>query len=161
MIYGAINNKGEKYYTDLKKVFHAIDNKQNDYNWLITDCVCYPQNMEIKNLLSKKYLYITGENLTKLVAKENFQWVWAVLSGFEKCIELSDILKYDLPYADEYKGFWEKPLSLQHPLAHIEIVCWDSSLTLFLSEDKKLVNSFLDAFLYSENLEDYIDSYSE
>ena len=44
MVYGAINEKGEKYYTYLKKVFDAIDNKQKEYNWLITDCECYPNN---------------------------------------------------------------------------------------------------------------------
>lgn len=32
MVYGAINKKEEKYYTYLKKVFDAIDNKQKDYN---------------------------------------------------------------------------------------------------------------------------------
>ena len=44
MVYGAVNRKGEKYYTYLKKLFDAINNKQLDYNWLITDCTCYPEN---------------------------------------------------------------------------------------------------------------------
>ena len=44
MVYGAINEKGERYYTDLNKVFDFINNKQVEYNWLITDCDCYPYN---------------------------------------------------------------------------------------------------------------------
>ena len=35
---------------DIEKVFDAIDNKQNEYNWLITDCECYPNDKKIKEL---------------------------------------------------------------------------------------------------------------
>lgn len=157
VVYGAINEKGEKYYTYLKKVFDAIDNKQKEYNWLITDCVCYPNDPEIKELLSKKYCWLSGEKLTEIVNQEEFQWIWAVLSGFDKSVKLSDILKYDLPYADGYSGFWKKPLTLQHPLSKIEIVPWDSSLTLFFSDVEELVTSFMSGFRYSQNLEDYIE----
>lgn len=157
MIYGAIDEKSEKYYTDLKKVFDAISNKQLEYNWLITYCECYPVDPETDSLLNKDYCWITGEELTELVSKERFQWVWAVLSGFDKDITLSDVLKYSFPYADGYKGFWQKPLSIQHPLAHIEIVPWDSSLTLLFCDDKSVVDCFLNAFPYSENLENYLD----
>ena len=44
MVYGAINEKGEKYYTFLPKLFDAIDNAQLAYNWLITACDCNRQN---------------------------------------------------------------------------------------------------------------------
>ena len=81
-------------------------------------------------------------------------------SYFDKSVELADVLKYDLPYADGYTGFWNKPLTLQHPLSKIEIVPWDSSLTLILSENKELVSSFMRSFPYSQNLEDYIDKTS-
>ena len=158
MVYGAFNRSGEKYYTYLKKVFNAIDNKQKDYNWLITNCECYPNNQQIKELLNKEYSWVSGEKLTEIVNQEDFQWIWAVLSGFDKNIELSEILKYDLPYADGYKGFWEKTLTLQHPLAKVEIVPWDGSMTLVLSENKEIVNSFMSYFPYSERLEDYIES---
>ena len=157
MVYGAINKKGEKHYTCLKRVFDAIDNKQKEYNWLITDCECYPNNQKTEKLQNKEYCWLSGEELTEIVNQEDFLWIWAVLSGFDKSVELSDVLKYDLPYADGYKGFWKKPLTLQHPLAKIEIVPWDSSLTLVLSEKKEIVNSFMEAFPYSENLEDYIE----
>ena len=160
VVYGAINEKGEKYYTFLNKVFDAIGNKQKEYNWLITDCECYPQNQKIKELLNNEYCWLSGEELTEVVNHEDFQWIWAVLSGFDKSIELSEILKYDLPYADGYTGFWNKPLTLQHPVSKIEIVAWDSSLTLTLSEDKELVSSFMRCFPYSQNLEDYINKTS-
>ena len=107
MIYGAINDKGEAYFTDLKKVFDSIGNRQTEYNWLITDCVCYPNNPKTNAMLSKQYCWISGEDLTSLVRTENFQWIWAVLCGFDKATTLSEILEYSLPYADGYEGFFD------------------------------------------------------
>nr|WP_294573825.1 hypothetical protein [uncultured Anaerostipes sp.] len=37
MVYGAMNEKDESWYTQMGKVFEAINNKQKEYNWLITD----------------------------------------------------------------------------------------------------------------------------
>ena len=81
MIYGAISEKDERYYTYLKKVFEAIGNVQQDYNWLITDCECCPRNIETEKLLNAEYCWITGEQLTEIVLEEDFQWIWAVLSA--------------------------------------------------------------------------------
>ena len=157
MVYGAINRKGEKYYTYLKKLFDAINNKQLEYNWLITDCTCYPENPKIDAMLRKDYCWLTGEELTDLVAQEDFQWVWGILSAFDKSVELSDILKHNLPYAEDYEGFWSKPVSMQHPLAKIEIVPWDSSMTMIFSDDKGIIDSFRAAYPYSEDFEEYIE----
>ena len=159
MVYGAINKNGEENYTNLKKVFDAINNKQLKYNWLITDCICYPDNPKTDEMLSKEYCWLSGEELTDLVTKEEFQWIWAVLSAFDKGVSLSEVLKYNLPYADGYRGFWEKPLTMQHPLAKIEIVPWDSTLTLIYSVDKNTVDDFKRYFGKSQDLEEYIDSF--
>ena len=156
MIYGAINEKGKAYYTNLKKVFDSIGNRQTEYNWLITDCVCYPDNPKTDAMLSKQYCWISGEDLTSLVHTENFQWIWAVLCGFDKTIDLSEILEYSLPYADGYEGFWKMPLTMQHPLAKIEIVPWDGSLTLIFSRNKDIIDDFMQYHPQSKNLEDYI-----
>jgi hypothetical protein len=78
-----------------------------------------------------------------------------VLSGFEKNVTFDEVLKYNLPYANDYDGFWNNPVSIQHPLASVEIVPWDSSLTLVISKDEKLVNDFMKAFPLSEDLENY------
>lgn len=157
MVYGAINEKGEKYFTYIDRVFEAINNKQMDYNWLITDCVCYPKDPKIDEMLNRKYCWMSGEELTALVTKDNFQWIWAVLSAFDKSVELTEVLKYDLPYADGYPGFWETPINIQHPLAQMEIVPWDSSLTLLFSKNKEDVDAFLKYYPHSEPLEDYIN----
>ena len=77
--------------------------------------------------------------------------LFAVLSGFEKDITLDEVLSYPLPSAD-YEGFWQLPLSIQHPLATVEIVPFDSSYTLVLSKDEQLISDYRSAFPKSEDL---------
>ena len=156
MVYGAVNAKGEKYYTYLKKLFDAIGNKQQDFNWLITDCVCYPDNPKTDAMLSKNYCWITGDELTELVRQEDFQWIWAVLSGFDKTVPLEEVLKYDLPRAEDYNGFWNRPISIQHPLARVEIVPWDSTMTMIFSDDKSIIDRFRAAYPSCEDFEAYL-----
>ena len=157
-MYGAILEKGEDYYTCLYKIFSGINMVQKNYNWLITDIVSYPKTKEYEDLFSKEYCWISGEELTKILEKEDFQWIWGVLSGFDKNIDIEEVLKYSLPYADGYEGFWENPLSLQHPLASIEIVAWDSSLSLVISKNKQIIDNIRLVFPLSEDLEVYNES---
>lgn len=156
MVYGAINAKGEKYYTYMKKLFDAIGNRQTEFNWLITDCICYPDNPKTDAMLSKNYCWITGDELTELVRQEDFQWIWAVLSGFDKTVALEEVLKYDLPKAEDYNGFWNRPISMQHPLARVEIVPWDSTMTMIFSDDKRIIDRFRAAYPFSEDFEAYL-----
>ena len=151
---GAILEKGETFYTDMSRVFNAINNIQNDYNWLITDFEAY-LNIKLAEL-DADYIWLTGNELTEIVEKTaGFQWVWAVLSGFPKNVTKEQALQYSLPYADGYVGFWKNPVTLQHPLAIIEIVPWDSSLVLVMSKDDQIVNDFLEFMACAEDLELY------
>ena len=152
MVYGAILEKGERFYTYLSKVFTAIEGTQTKYNWLITDCVCYPQSPDIAAMLSQEFCWLSGDRLTSIVQKEDFQWIWGVLSGFDPDISREDVLRYPLPYADEYGGFWKNPLSIQHPLASTEIVAWDSGSTMLFSKRKEIVNAFRNYFPLSEDM---------
>ena len=152
---GAILRRGEEYYTHMSKVFAAIKDEQLKYNWLITDCICYPQNAKYTELLSQEYAWITGEELTHMIDREDFQWIWGVLSGFMKNITLEDVLKYKLPYADGFTGFWESTLNIQHPLADIEIVPWDSSLVLAISRNNILIDNFMNYFPLAQDLTTY------
>ena len=108
-------------------------------------------------MLSKDYCWISGEDLTDLIAQEDFQWIWAVLSAFDKSVVLEDVLKYDLPRVEDYDGFWRKPISMQHPLARIEIVPSDSTMTMIFSDDKSIIDSFRASYPLSEDFEVYLD----
>ncbi len=152
---GIILDKGPKYFTYLKEIFEAIGNEQNNYNWLITDFECYPQLNEHVEIFSKSYCWITGEELTKIANIENFQWVWGVLSGFDKKFTKEEVLKHSFPEADGYTGFWKNPISIQHPMAEVEIVPWDGALTLLISNNEKVIQSFKEEFPLSRDLEEY------
>lgn len=159
MVFGAINEIGEKYFTYIDRVFEAINNKQMDYNWLITDCECYPKDPKIDEMLNRKYCWMSGEELTALVTKDNFQWIWAVLSGFEKSIDLSEVLKYDLPKCKDNYNMWKTPITMQHPLAQIEIVPFDGSGTLLFSRNEEIIDAFRNYFQFSKKFEEYLEEY--
>jgi hypothetical protein len=151
-VQSVILDKGESSYTDMEKIFRVIENEQIKYNWLITNCECYTENEKIDELFSKEYLWISGEELTEVIAKVNIQFIWGVFSGFPKEITLEEVLKHELPFADGYRQYWVDNVIVQHPLADIEIVAWDSSLTLFISKDDELVEKFRRGFPLSEDL---------
>ena len=152
---GIIIDEGEKYFTFLKKIFKSINDVQKKYNWLITSYECYPQNTKYVEKLSEEYCWITGEDLTEMVEKEDFQWVWGVFSAFSKDVTEEEILQYKLPRADGYDGFWKSPVSIQHPLAEIEIVAWDSSLTIFISKDNAIADGIIKNNPLAKDLEEY------
>ena len=152
MVYGAILEKGERFYTRLLGILQAIEPLREPFNWLITDCECFPNDPKADELFSREYCFLSGEELTALLKQDDFQWIWGVFSAFEKDVSLEEILTYPLPFADHNPAFWKNPLTIQHPLAQIEIVAFDSSLTLFLSRRKLHVDLFRNAFPESEDL---------
>ena len=158
MVYGAIYEPSSAAFLRLKNVFCAVDNIQLSYNWLITDCSCYPRDPKVDEMLSTEYCWLSGEELTNLVEEDDFEWMWAVLSAFDKSVSLGEVLKYDLPYADGYRGFWEKPFTFQHPLAKMEIVQWHGCFTLVFSESEAVIGNFRRYYPQSRNLEAHIDS---
>jgi hypothetical protein len=155
MVNGIILEKGNLSYTHLSYVFDAIKNAQLNYNWLITDCVCYPRTKRFEELFSQEYCWLSGEELTKIIDEEDFQFIWADLCGFDKTIVLEKVLSYPLPLSDEYEGFWKNPVSRQHPLATMEIVPWDSSLVLVISKEEKILSDFKKYFPICEDLVSY------
>ncbi len=155
MIYGLIDSKNHKIYTQLKRVFKAINNEQKNYNWLLTDCECYPSTPDIEEMLNKEYCWISGDELTDIIEKEDFQWIWGAIFGFEKDIPLSDVLSYPLPFAQGYIGYFKNPVSLQHPLASIEIVSCDSSYMLLISRNKEIFDKYMIAYPKCQDLSQF------
>ena len=128
---------------------------QRNYNWLITGHECYPQNKMYAEMLSKKYCWITGDEFTEMLENEDFQWIWGVFSAFPKNIIKEDVLTYELPKADGYKELWQNPISIQHPFAEIEIIAWDSSMTVVISKNDDIVDLLSKDYLITEDLEYY------
>lgn len=142
----------------MKEIFCFIEGVE-EYNWLITNIECFPRNKEIAQFLQRDYCWITGEQLLKLVHKEDFQWIWGVFSAFQKDIEYNMILRHPLPFADGYIGFWQNPITIQHPLADMEIVSWDGSLILVISKQNKIIDKLIKEKKHTLDLEKYNDNY--
>ena len=67
MVYGAILEKGESWYTYMGKIFRAIGDAQKNYNWLISDADCFPMTPEFSELLARESCWLTGEALTAML----------------------------------------------------------------------------------------------
>ena len=152
---GVVIQQGEEHFTYLKKLFHLIDNVQKRYNWLITAHECYPQNPVYAKRLSADYCFMTGEDLTEMIENEDFLWIWGVFSAFPKNISKNEILKYELPWADGNEQIWKNPVTLQHPLSKIEIIAWDSTLTVLISKSDEVVETLRENNRFAEDLEEY------
>jgi hypothetical protein len=147
----AILEEGKTYFTDLLDVFEGVNNIQCNYKWLITGYECYPTSKKNEEIFSSEYVIIDGQELTELLKLDNFQWIWGVFSAFDKNIKNEKILDFELPYANENEKLWES-VSLQHPLAEIEIVAWDSSKTLIFSRNDAVVDLFKNKFHLAKQL---------
>lgn len=143
------NNK-----SSLTQVLNCINNFEQ-YSCLITNIECYPEDEEISRILNGEYCWIEGKELQRLLTKEDFQWIWGVISVFPKDVALAEMLEYKYPYADGYKGFWENPIKLQHPLAISEIVVWDGTLMLLISKNDETVNMLMEKNIFAKDLEEY------
>lgn len=161
-----INSRQIPFYTDLKLVFESINNIQSEYNWLLTglelnwipdDLLEYvKQNLAFEeNGYGNTKLWMTGEQLTRLVHRYEIQFIWGMLMGFEKS-EAVDVGALAMQfYSNAYEGWWQLESTMQHPKAKIEIICWDSTLTLFLSKDQTVVESFKAYFKDAKDLDEY------
>ncbi|MBQ1681710.1 MAG: hypothetical protein II067_05805, partial [Agathobacter sp.] len=108
MVYGVIDKESCRHYTYLKSILDAIENRQVEYNWLITDTeiVAHSSRLDALNtsvhwkhedgkpiaISAPDYYFLSGEELTKIISEDDSQWIWGVLSGFEKSIPLDEIL---------------------------------------------------------------------
>ncbi len=144
------------YFTDLRLLFQALNNRQLEFNWLITDLTCnfYPPELQ-PALYVPGNLWFSGEELTRLVQQYEIQFEWGVLSGFPAHVVLDlDGLEVE-PYADGNGALWSAEARIQHPLAEVEIICWDSSAVLFRSQDMDLITRFQAFFPDAVDLDRY------
>ena len=153
-VHGMIIEKGEKYCTDLDKLLGALDGIPLNYKWLVSYPECSTFTKETHDLFEKKYCILSGEELTA-AAKDAYQFIWGTFSAFAPDTPDEEILKYPLPENDMYPGFWKLPLTIQHPLAQIEIVAFDSSLTLVLTKDIVLPEKFRQVYPLSQDLAEH------
>ena len=103
-----------------------------DYLWLISDIEAYPRKKDYQELLDNNmYLLLTTKDLVAMLDDDDFQWIWAVFSAIPSSYQKEEILKFDLPYVEnfedgKYNPHLDEP-KLQHPYAEFELYAVDSS----------------------------------
>ena len=150
MIYAAEVRKGERYYTFLPKLFDVIDNAQMQYNWLITACEFNAANPIEDEYFARGYCWISGKELTSIVRENDIQWIWGILSGFDKDIPFEKVMAHPLP--DFIDGADIR--TIIHPLSKVQIIAFDSSGTQFFSTEAALVSKFRAGYPQSEDITD-------
>lgn len=150
--FGAILERGERFYTDLSRVFRGIGGFPAGYHWLITDM---DLNMDDPNLY-RDYLWWDSEELSEFQKKFEPQWIWGMICGFPPGVSLEEVLRSPLPRCSnvgDAEMYFHNPISMQHPLSEIEIFAYDSSAVYLLSRREEITKRFRAAFPLSEDLE--------
>lgn len=124
------NSKFVDFHTYLDPIFDAGPELAG-FTYLVSD-------LEVGFSSDRRLLHspivITGHELKKIVDGEKVQFVWAVLSAFTHAPKMPG----KPPYADGNPGFWHGSPEPQIPDASFEIVCFDSSATLFIGVDESI-----------------------
>jgi hypothetical protein len=138
-------------HTDIKLIFDALEGRQREFNWLITEHECYCWTSD-KDIFNEGIVFLSGDELTDIVTHNSIQFVWGILSAFDKS---TDIDINNMSLIPTFDGEWKyegENVHTQHPLAIAEIVCVDSSYTIFLSKDEDLSNKFLRHYSDAQDL---------
>ena len=132
-----IINRGLEYYTDMSIILNPIQEYLQDYNFLITDIEC--NHCPDKRInYEEDYLFISPNEILDIVNANEIQFIWGVFSAIPKQISLDEILKYELPYSEGTHAL-DEIVEMQHPLAEIEIVAFDSSSVEIISKREDII----------------------
>lgn len=142
------------WYTDLKTVFEVLGGRECEFDWLITELECNRLPPELRD--GDAWLF-AGDVLSDLVRRQDppVQFVWGVLTGFDRATPV-DLNRLDIvPSANGNSGFWKGAPRIQYPEAKVELVCFDSSLTMLITADADLTARFRAGFPEAVDLESF------
>lgn len=128
-------SKGEDdYYTDILKVVNAIGGRSLNYNWLITEF-----ETNTGDYFYEEYVILSNDELLDNLENKEIQWIWGTFSAIPKKYKQEEILKYNLPGVENID---KKEIKIQHPLAEIEIIAYDSTFVQLIAKDKTIAEKF-------------------
>ena len=116
------NTSEVDFYTSMSDVARWLDINLKDYDWHISDIEGAWLDLDDPS-------WLEGEELASKLEEFDYQFVWAVISVFPKG---SKPFVSDKPFADGNHEFWNGNPEKQLQDSLFEIVCWDSSATLFI-----------------------------
>ncbi|GEM77643.1 hypothetical protein C1141_16045 [Vibrio agarivorans] len=127
------NNRNIPWFTSLIDVFSWLEIEAKDYDWHFSDVDGGWDELDDPS-------WVEGEELARRLCEYNYQFVWSVISAYPKG---TSPFTSEKPYADGNSDFWSGIPKKQLENSLFEIVCWDSSATLFIGMPDELQKSLL------------------
>lgn len=138
-----------RWQTDFGRLLLPIKRQIEPLEWLVTDLQYHFIDDQLPRIVSawetaELFVTVSGVALYQAVANRDIQVVWGVFCGVAgKVPDLSDD---QVPYADGNRELWTEPEAFLLPQSEIEIVCFDSTVTLVKFRDEALGQQFLEVF---------------
>jgi hypothetical protein len=146
------------HHTDLRLVFEALGGRGREFNWLLTDLELNyypPELIREDDTWRSQARWLGGAELTDIVFANDIQFIWGVLSGFRPGVAIDPAALDTYPFADGNESLWTPGIKIQHALADVEIVCWDSTATMLLTRDDDLTRRFREFFAEAIDLDEF------
>ena len=142
--WSAVLEKDGQAHTLLGRVFDSLENRQRNYNFLLAGVEAYPGNPNFE-FVNQAPVWISGEELTRMIRQEDFQWVWGALLAFPPQISREQACACPCVCdAPEYPdlGSWYIRNHFLETGAEFMIYAEDSTFTEFLTRDRELLERF-------------------
>ncbi len=131
------NSEQVPFFTDMAATLAAIGVAPREYDWYVSDV----QTNKATDGFHESDMWITGAELEKSLCGTPVQFIWGVFSAFSPSVRFDVIAA---PYADGNTSFWRPPgVRPQLAGACFEVVCWDSSATIFVGISKMQESRYL------------------
>ena len=140
---------GIRYYTDMHRMMAVLGWETcRRHRWLVNDI-----ERNNNDTFADPSVFDGAELERWLRGHPHEQYIWGVFSAFAPDAEIDLGI---LPDA-ESPTFWSLNAQPQHPQALFEIVCWDSTCTLFIGLPDKLAQRVVAEFPECRTLDKAID----
>lgn len=139
-------------------ILNHIEDEVKSLNWRITNAVClsdgtgyeFPFNDCVDCIMD-------GTQLLQLLnAHPDIQWVWGVLSGFPKTVDLQQIHKRPVFDQQAEQPYLQHYIHHTEPEAVLELVAFDSTETYILADSDELISRLVKEYPASEDLVKYV-----
>ena len=129
-----ISKRDDKCYTNMLKIINTIGGRNLDYNWLITEL-----ETNTGDYFYDQYIILSNNELLDKLESNEIQWIWGNFSGIPTKYSKKEILTSKLPGLDNID---KKIITIQHPLAEIEIIAYDSTFVQIITKDENIAKNF-------------------
>ncbi|MES2060612.1 MAG: hypothetical protein V4456_01745 [Bacteroidota bacterium] len=126
------------FHTHLDIIIAPIKADIISYNWILSDLeINYLKDLPVNH--EDEYFILSPTEFEKMLGKD-VQIIWGVIIAVPMGIKI-EILDDKFPYSEGNDLAWQNG-NIQYPDGKIEIICFDSSLTIVKFADKPLSDKF-------------------